>query len=171
MLDSNLIPKSTLQPLFHLSFLIDSKKLVWLQLSQIPIRFSKRWELGSMKLPYRVSKLSARKENISDSKLQLLTFLKHPEIAHFLFWGIKHAWCSEWHELPEWSWSKANLCTIQTTLLFWDWSSLKVLRWKLQCLPFSTLFDNKYLSTTEHRILNVNSLGNNRQKAPQIDIL
>lgn len=44
-----------------------------------------------MKLPYRVSKLSARKENISDSKLQLLTFLKHPEIAHFLFWGIKHA--------------------------------------------------------------------------------
>lgn len=113
---------------------------------------------------------------MSQVSLQLLTFLRHPEIAHrvltgcFLFWAIKCVWGRvAW--TPRTILAQSHLCSIQASLLFREWPSLKVLRWKLKCLLLPTLLNNKYLGTTQHQILSLNSLGDNRYKTPQIDIL
>lgn len=62
----------------------------------------KKWEFISLKLPYRVSILLEKEMNASNSKLQLLKFLKHPKLSrgvlpvHFLFWGLKVCLMLKW---------------------------------------------------------------------------
>lgn len=62
----------------------------------------KKWEFICLKLPYRVSILLKKEMNASNSKLQLLEFLKHPKLSrgvlpvHFLFWGLKLCLMLKW---------------------------------------------------------------------------
>lgn len=51
----------------------------------------KKWELLRRKLPYRVSILLEKEVNASNSKWQLLEFLKHPKISRWAlsFLGAK----------------------------------------------------------------------------------
>lgn len=59
--------------------IMENESLGLFQLARISNQPLKKGELLSMKLPYRVSILLKKEVNASNSKLQLLEFLRHPK--------------------------------------------------------------------------------------------